>query len=109
MNVNALVKRLKTLVKPFTPVIDTYEKIIQGSEHYRQEQVLSPETTNRLGEIMIKLIYLAFSVLCVYLSFSKNKGESFLTKLLYGTFAMFFGFFYLIYYVFHYGLNITAL
>jgi hypothetical protein len=107
MDVNALVQRLKEIVKPFTPAIGTYDKLTTGTEGFRRRQVISSEATNEIGSIMLKLIYIALGVLCAYLSLNRNRNESFITKILYATLAVFFGAFYLVYYVLRYGMNVT--
>ena len=107
MDTTNLVQRLKDIVKPFTPVTGTYEQLTSGAEGFRRRQVISSETTNDIGAVMLKLIYIAIGVLCAYLSLSQNRSESFITKILYATLAVFFGAFYLVYYVLRYGMNVA--
>ncbi len=111
MDTSALFRQLKDAIKPFTPAIDTFQKVTSGSEHYRRRrfQEVSKETTDKLGSVSIRLLTIAFMVFCAYLSFSQNKSESMLTQILYATFAAFFGVIYVAYYVLRYGLNIGNL
>ncbi len=104
-----IVSKLREIIKPFTPAIGVYDTLQTGSEHYRRRQSISKETTSKIGSVVLTLLYIAIGVVCAYLSFAQNKMESMMTKILYATMAVFFGVFYLAYYVLRYGLNVPIL